>query len=222
MKFSATLYLLLAALPAIAQSELYVGTLVGVATLSADGGSQITSASASSSSYKPENGGVLNLFGGIHLNNYISLQANFTANRNDLTLAAITTPNSVFEQMRNSSQVVGSGDVLLYFRQRRSKFRPYLSAGLGVSRISSELIGTTTVRGNAAPPPDKFFAVKPAFRTAVGIDIKVKNGWSFRYSFLEAIQRNPISVQLTPAGQRNLATFQNLFGFVFTSGRARP
>ena len=38
--------------------------------------------------------------------------------------------------------------------------------------------------------------------------------WSFRYSFSETITGNPISARLTPPGERNLANFQNLFGFV--------
>jgi hypothetical protein len=35
-----------------------------------------------------------------------------------------------------------------------------------------------------------------------------------RYSFSESVSGNPISAQLSPPGQRNLANFQNLFGVV--------
>jgi hypothetical protein len=40
--------------------------------------------------------------------------------------------------------------------------------------------------------------------------------WAFRYTFSETIRGNPVSARLSPPGQRNLATFQNLFGIVKT------
>jgi hypothetical protein len=49
---------------------------------------------------------------------------------------------------------------------------------------------------------------------AVGADWLLKKGWMFRYTFSETIRQNVISKQLAPPGERNLANFQNLFGFV--------
>jgi hypothetical protein len=46
------------------------------------------------------------------------------------------------------------------------------------------------------------------------MDFALRAGWSFRYSFSETIRNNPISEQLSPMGQRNLANFQNLFGIL--------
>ena len=51
-------------------------------------------------------------------------------------------------------------------------------------------------------------------RVAVGVDVTFVKGWSARYSFSESLSGNPISQQLSPPGQRNLANFQNLFGIV--------
>jgi hypothetical protein len=51
-------------------------------------------------------------------------------------------------------------------------------------------------------------------RVAVGIDVSLGGQWSARYSFSESLSGNPISAQLSPPGQRNLANFQNLFGVV--------
>jgi hypothetical protein len=62
-------------------------------------------------------------------------------------------------------------------------------------------------------PPPEFKSSAAALRVAVGIDLALSSNWSFRYSFNETIRGNPISEQLSPPGRRNLANFQNLFGF---------
>lgn len=201
-----------------AEPRFYAGALGGVSSLSADASSIIGQSAAATSSYKPENGAVFGVFGGVHLNDFLSLQANFMRNRNDLTLAAVQSPNSAYEQLRQSSQLGGAGDVLVYFRRLRSRVRPFLSAGVGAVRFKSEVRALTQRRGSLVPPPREFRSVNPALRVAVGIDLEVGRGWSFRYSFLEAIQRNSISAQIAPPGQRNLATFQNLFGVVTSFG----
>jgi hypothetical protein len=59
-----------------------------------------------------------------------------------------------------------------------------------------------------------FASTDPALRVAVGIDLGTADGWRFRYSFSETINRNPVSAQLSPPAQRNLANFQNLFGAI--------
>jgi hypothetical protein len=65
------------------------------------------------------------------------------------------------------------------------------------------------------PAPDAEIAsTGVALRVAVGIDLSIGEQWSFRYSFSETISGNPISARLTPPGERSLANFQNLFGFI--------
>ena len=67
---------------------------------------------------------------------------------------------------------------------------------------------------NVIPPPAASAATRVLLRVAVGMDVAVGRGWSARYSFSEGLSGNPISVQLSPPGQRGLANFQNLFGVV--------
>ena len=51
----------------MAQGEVYVGALGGLATLSGDGRYVVTSASTATSLYDPNSGGAVSFFGGIHL-----------------------------------------------------------------------------------------------------------------------------------------------------------
>ncbi len=217
----ASLLLVYLCLPLFAQTEFYAGALTGISTLSADARSSVNSTGSAASLYKPANGPILNVFGGLHVNNYLSLQANYTGNRNNLILTSIRSSGSAYEQRRSSSQHSFAGDVAVYFRNRRSWARPYLSVGVGATRFKSESVEPNLPRGELSPPPNKFSNSMFTFRTAVGIDLALARGWAFRYSFVEAIERNPISQQLTPPGQRNLASFQNLFGFFKTFGRTR-
>lgn len=202
-----------------AQQRFYAGLLGGISTPSADAQFVMSATGQSASSYKPSNGGVVSTFGGVHLNDYLSLQANYSWNRNDLLLFATKNPDDSYEQRRHSSQYGPGADVLLYFRNRHSWVRPFLSAGAGVTRFKSDSASTAIRRGNINPPPDSFSSVNPSLRVAVGIDIRIRHGWAFRYSFLEAIQTNPISPLLSPPGERKLANFQNLFGIVWISGK---
>jgi len=153
------------------------------------------------------NGGILNAFGGVHLNDYLSLQGNYTWNRNDLELFVIRNPGDSYEQRRDSSQHAAGVDLLLYFRARRSWVRPFLSAGPAVVRFTCN---STT---------ESFSSVTPSLRVAVGIDARIAPGWAFRYSFLGAMQVNPISPHLSPPGGRRLANFQNLFGILRLFGK---
>jgi hypothetical protein len=205
-------------IPVLAQSTSYVGTLLGVSTLSADGTSSITPTSTATSLYRPENGLALNVLGGVHLTDYLSVQGNYIWNRNAVTLTSqfsSTTDFFFYEQSRRSTQHSGIADLLLYFRNRRSGVRPYLSTGTGIVRLRSQAHGAVT-RGAPRLPPPTFTSVHPALRVAVGIDLTVGRGWRFRYSFSETIGKNPVSAQLSPVGRRNLANFQNLFGAVRT------
>jgi hypothetical protein len=204
--------------PLAAQYSYYAGALGGVSTLSADGRSSFAPAVISASLYKPENGPLLNVFAGIHLNDYLSLQGNYAWNHNDVTLVSLVAPDrggaTSYEQARSSRQHGVFGDLLLYFRNRRGWVRPYLSAGTGVALLRSAEKRLTNASGTPTLPPSVFSAAKASFRAAVGIDLSLGRGFQFRYSFAEAIQSNEFSRHLSPAGQRNLAHFQNLFGIV--------
>jgi hypothetical protein len=210
--------LCVAAVPAAAQEPErgFGGALIGVSTLSADGRSVTSSADASLSLYKPENGLAVNVFGGWHLANYFSVQANYMWNRNDLTLvSSFVTPSGggFYEQQRGSGQHVFVADALVYFRRFGSRIRPYLGTGLAVIRFASRDIDRT-VTNNFPAPQGEIAATKVGLRSHVGIDFKLSRRVSFRYSFSETISGNPISPALTPEGERGMANFQNLFGFV--------
>jgi hypothetical protein len=204
---------------ALAESRFFAGALGGISTLSADGRSEVAAGSASLSLYKPENGATIHAFGGIHLSEHLSVQGNYVWSRNALTLTSSTTSAGgldAYEQSRSSRQDGVSGDLLLYFRNRASWARPYLSAGAGVTRFSTRSRRLLTVTGAPALPPARLTSTEPVLRVAVGIDLGLRRGWAFRYSFCESIRTNPVSALLLPPGRRNLATFQNLFGFVKT------
>jgi hypothetical protein len=206
------------ALQARAQDDdrLYAGVLVGVSTLSADGRASTQPSHAEVSLYKPENGPAINLFVGVHLGRYFTVQSNYVWNRNDLTLfssVASAEGGRFYEQPRTSSQHAGVVDAMLYFRAIESGIRPYLSTGAGLVRFTSESTGNGVAGG--LPSPDREVAsTRLALRVAVGIDLAMGERWSVRYSFSETISGNPISGRLTPPGERNLANFQNLFGIV--------
>ena len=192
----------------------YAGAIAGISTLSADARSDVTSDRADVSLYRPENGPALNLLFGIHLQDYVAVQANYVWNDNDVALTSVRGAGSSFyEQPRTSSQRAVVGDVLVYFRDWRSVLRPYLSAGAGVVRIKTDAGGEARVT-NATPPPPRSHSTRALLRVAVGIDVAIGRGWRARYSFSESISGNPFNAQLSPPGQRNLANFQNLFGIV--------
>ncbi len=197
----------------------YVGASGGFAILSGDGRAIVGPNSTSISLYKPETGGVLNLFVGRHLSDYVSVQGNYVSNSNSLTLNSATfspSGEASYEQKRSSSQRAFIGDFLLYFRNRRSWVRPYLSVGVGVVHLKSSQEQITSLVGSAELPPKTFTGTNAVLRVSVGADIKVRHGWSFRYSFSETLTSNPISDRLSPPGQGNLKNFHNLFGFVKT------
>jgi hypothetical protein len=217
--FRATLVLVLLGWPpfALAQRSYFVGALGGLSTLSGDGRSEVGSDSSAVSLYKPENGPALNVFGGVHLTDYLSVQGNYIWNRNSLRLNSTlsSAASAVFyEQSRASSQHSVSADLLLYFRNRRSWVRPYLSAGAGGVRFCSRAETLLASSGSPALPPGEFTSTDPTLRVAVGIDLAIRHGWAFRYSFAETMSSNPISAQLSPPAPRGLKNFQNLFGFV--------
>ena len=203
--------------PCSAQRRPYTGVMGGVSTLSADALTDLDSNSATTSSYKPENGATAGVFVGLHWNNYFSMQGDYLWNRNLLTLdslAASTTGTGarLYERTFQSRQHTALGSALLYFRPRSSWVRPFLAVGTGVVHLTAK--PRSAGIANGISPPASFSATKPALHVAVGIDLKLKSGWGFRYSFAETSSSNPISHQLTPPGSRRLANFRNLFGVV--------
>jgi hypothetical protein len=206
-----------AALASPAWSQNYAGAVAGLATLSADAQSQFGAASGTSSAYRPQNGAALNVFAGRDVKEYVSIQGNYIWNRNTVTLTSLQTAGSTagYQETRGSSQHSGTVDVLVYFRNRRSRLRPYLSAGAGLVHLTSERDRVTSAFGGAVLPPDRFSATKAALRIAVGLDVVMTGRFVFRYTFSESNSGNPISQQLAPQGQRVLKNFQNLFGILY-------
>lgn len=205
-----------AAAAAQPQDRLYAGALFGISTLSGDTRSLTAAPDARLSTYKPGNGPVLNVFAGIDVTRFVSAQANYVWNRNDVTLLSSFLSRSgggFYEQRREGGQQAVVGDVLLYFRDGDSGIRPYLSTGIGILRFSSDGPRGTVESGLAAPEGE-IGRTRIGLRVAVGIDLWLGRGWAVRYSFSETISGNPISPRLTPPGERNLANFDNLFGLV--------
>ncbi len=169
------------------------------------------------SSYNPQNGIALNVIFGRDLSEYVSLQADYIYNRNRLTLASGAFSNGVlnsYQEVRGSSQQSVIGDVLVYFRRRQSRLRPYLSVGTGIVHFSSFQQRVDLVAGSPPLPPQRFSSNLIALHVPVGMDVNLRAGWMFRYSFSETLTQNPISDQLSPPGPHSLKSFQNLFGII--------
>lgn len=195
----------------------YAGALGGISTLSADGRSTLTATSSEVSLYKPENGPALNLFLGWDFSRFVSVQGNYIWNRNDLSLVSTAfagMSGASYQEMRNSAESQVTGDLVVYFRQRGSRIRPYLASGLGFDHFSSSGAVLDILTGSPILPPSRFASTFLVLRVPVGLDVVLGHGWAFRYSFSESITHNPISAQLMPPGLRRLANFQNLFGIV--------
>ena len=159
---------------------MYIGALGGLATLSGDGSSNVTATSAATSLYDPQNGGAASLFWGWHLFKYVSVQGNYIWNRNDLTLTAtLSNPpaSSFYKQPMSSTENAFIGDVLVYFRPRGDRIRPYLSQGGGVLLFSSHPNGGAISSGSLLAPPGNSSSAFPGSRTAVGLDVRVAHAW---------------------------------------------
>jgi hypothetical protein len=203
--------------PALAHAQLYAGILGGVSSLSGDAGSIVSSDSIAFSSYDPKNGGDVSVLFGKHFSDYFSAQVSYSWNENELSLTAgssVPGTQQAYQQTRSSSQQTVLGNVLVYFRQRKSRLRPYLSAGTGFMHFASRQESLQQVLGAPTLPPQRFSANVIVLNVPVGIDVNLGKGWAFRYTFSETISRNPISDRLSPPGQHTFKNFQNLFGFV--------
>jgi hypothetical protein len=200
-----------------ASDDYYAGGIAALATLSADGGMSVSATGSQVSAYKPDNGPAVNLFAGRYLRDYVSIQGNFIWNSNSLSLSSNTISSqgsSFYTETRTSSQASAIADVLVFFRDRSSLLRPYLSAGTGIVHLQSSQQQVEFLSGAAVLPPRDFSANTAALRVAVGIDVRLRRGFSVRYSFSETISANPISRQLSPPGDRALKNFQNLWGLL--------
>lgn len=197
-----------------ASAQTYIGALGGITSLSADAGSQRTAAGLALSSYAPSNGGALDLFAGVHLHNYFSVQGDYIWNRNDLVLNSSSGTGRFYQEARSSTQSAGIFDFLAYFRRRNNRIRPYLAVGVGVSHLASTRERLIASSGGPVLPLATFSYTGPVLRSHVGIDLRSTRKVDFRYSFSETLGHNEISEQLSPPAPHKLANFQNLFGFV--------
>ncbi len=92
--------------------------------------------------------------------------------------------------------------------------RPYLSVGTGLVHFSSFQQRVDLVAGSPSLPAQRFSSNLIALHVPVGMDVKLRGGWIFRYSFSETLTKNPISDHLVPPGPHSLKNFQNLFGII--------
>ena len=201
----------------LVHAQLYVGLLGGVSSLSGDSRSLVSSGSTAFSSYDPKNGGAVEVLVGVQLSNWFAVQANYIWNSNELILSSAQFVNGTqqaYEETRGSSQQSVMADLLVYFRKRDSRLRPYLAIGTGLVHLSSSQQRVEQLIGSPMLPPISFSSNMVGFHVPVGIDVKLRSGWAFRYTFSETISKNPIDNHLTPPGQHAFKNFQNLFGFI--------
>jgi outer membrane protein with beta-barrel domain len=203
--------------PTPARAQIYAGILGGVSSLSGDARSIVSASSTAFSSYDPKNGGDVSVLLGKHFSDYLSAQTSYTWNENELSLSAGTSGNGsqqAYQETRSSSQQTMLGNVLVYFRARNSRLRPYLSVGTGFVHFASTCESLPQVLGAPTLLPRHFASNLIVLNVPVGMDVNLGRGWAFRYTFSETISSNPISDHLSPSGQHSFKNFQNLFGFV--------
>jgi Outer membrane protein beta-barrel domain len=186
-------YALFVFVPA-ASAQIFVSGQGGFAALS--NAAAATSVPVSASNYDSKVGAALNVEAGYHLNDWFSFQMGYIWNRNRIVSTEVG--GGVFRQLEaTSAQHAIAGDVLLYFRPRTSRIRPYLSAGPAWVRFLSG---------------DDLAVNKPGLRVAVGADVKILADWWFRYTYGETMTANPFGQALHPPSSRQLMNFQNQFG----------
>lgn len=209
--------LLLLALAIGLHAQTYVGALGGVATLSGDAHSTVANDS-NFSSYDPKNGPAIEVLVGRDISDYFTIQGEYIWNRNTLILTAGGFNNGAqagYSETRHSSQQSVVADLLIYFRKRNSRLRPFLSVGTGFMHFYSSEQSIETLIGNPTLPPQYFSSNHAVLHVPVGLDVRLKDGFVFRYSFSETLSGNPVSKQLSPPGTHNLQNFQNLWGIVY-------
>jgi hypothetical protein len=197
--------------------QVYAGVLGGVSSLSGDASSTLGSGSSAFSSYDPKNGGAFELLMGKHLSEYFAVQGNYIWNANTLRVSAasfLSDEQLGFKETRSSSQQTLIAAALVYFRNRDSRLRPYLSVGTGLVHLSSSEERVDQTIGTPVLPARNFAANTIALQVPVGIDVNLRKGWAFRYTFSETISKNPIDDRVSPSPQHVLKNFLNLFGFI--------
>ncbi len=166
---------------------------------------------------RSQNGGDVSVLLGKHFSDYMSAQTSYTWNENELSLSSGSSGNGsqqAYQETRSSSQQTMLGNVLVYFRARNSRLRPYLSVGTGFVHFASTRESLPQVLGAPTLLPRHFASNLIVLNVPVGMDVNLGRGWDFRYTFSETISSNPISDRLSPSGQHSFKNFQNLFGFV--------
>ena len=177
----------------IAHAQFYLTGLGGFAALS--GGAAAQASPPATSSYDPKVGAAFNLAVGRHFNDWISSQAGYVWNRNQINSSELFGGGPLVQRTSQVAQHAVGADAQLYFRPRESWVRPYLAAGPYWVRIGSEN--------------------KLGFRVAVGVDlVHRKSGWGVRYTFSEMMSANALGQTLHPKVTSRLMNFQNLFGIV--------
>ena len=200
-----------------AQGQWFAGGTVGIATLTGDGSTVVDSSRTSIALYKPQNGFAFQLFAGRHIREYFSVQANYGWNRNAVTFTGLNLEGGKedsFEQARTLRQNSAGVDGMIYFQPRAARFRPYVSGGAGLIRLDSSASTLLIRKGNPSLPAESFAATKSYWRTAVGLDVQLRDKWRFRYTFWETVSTNPLSSQLRPQGKSLFLNFLNQFGLV--------
>ena len=201
----------------LAQAQWFAGGTAGIATLTGDGATSIDATRTAISLYKPSNGFAFQVFAGKHVREYFSVQAAYGWNRNQVTYTGLDIAagrEDSFEQARTARQQSAGLDGMIYFRPRASRFRPYVSGGAGWIHLDSQAQRVVIAKGNPVLPAAEFSASKPYWRTAVGMDLRLRPGWQFRYTFWETVSTNPLSAQMRPAGKALFLNFLNQFGLV--------
>lgn len=188
----------------------FIAGLGGLAILSGDAKAAFSQGAVASFS-SPKDGFALNLAAGHHFNNWVSAQGNYLFNRNDVTLNGVS-GNTFYSAVNQSRQHQIVFDGMLYVRPLSSRIRPYLSVGFAMvqaSRNQVSFLGTAAV-----VPTPKASEWHPGLRSAVGMDLTIKPGWAFRYSFSETLTGNLFSRSLVPPAQKHLMNFHHLLGVV--------
>ena len=120
--------------------------------------SLLTPSSSAFSSYSPQTGPAVEVVFGRHLSDYFSLQGDYIWNHNGLMLTSVATTDGSqqgYQETRSTSQQSVIADLLVYFRRRNSRLRPYLSVGTGLVHLSSSQQQTTQLIGAPVLPPKK-------------------------------------------------------------------
>jgi hypothetical protein len=174
-----------------AKGQLFFGAMAGTAALSSAAAAPPNPPRASN--YDPKLGPALNLEAGYDFDDWFSVQAGYLWNRNRIVSTEVRV-ETFAQRIKDEDQSALAANFMVYFRPRSSRVRPYLAAGPAWVRVAG---------GN-----------KLGLRVPVGLDVMMRPGWYFRYSFSEMITGSGFGATLSPPAAGKFMNFQNLFGFV--------